>query len=303
MSTIPNYQKLMKPILLIYSDGQEHGLREVADRIADELNLSIDERAQRVPSGMPVYVNRVSWAHTYLRKAGLLESVERGFNRITVVGKNVLASEPDNIDNEFLNKFESFREFKAQSTKRDIDNQAPDLSDAAELTPQERIQTAIKEHDSVLEDNVLETLRDADPYYFEKIVAELLEAMGYGVATVTQRTNDGGIDAIVNEDALGLSKIYVQAKRYGIDSRVNRKELRDFVGALELKGVSKGVFITTSDFHRQAKDDLRSTQKSIVLVNGKRLARLLIDRGIGVAVEKTYEVKRLDIDYFDYGES
>lgn len=295
----------MRPVLELYGDGQVHRLREVADLVADQFKLSVDERAMRISSGTLIYVNRVSWAHTYLRKAGLLESVETGVNKITDTGKRVLADSNEDIDNKFLSQFESFRDFRSKTKKDELGSNRADLTieDFTDLTPQERIQEAISEHESVLKSELLAILRNVNPFLFERIVAELLESMGYGEAKVTQRTNDGGVDAIVNEDALGLSKIYVQAKRYGVSNRVNKKEIRDFIGALELNGVVKGVFITTSTFHQEAESDLARTQKSVVLVDGDKLSSLLLGNNIGVEKEATYNTKRIDFDYFDDGES
>ena len=300
MTQIPNYQKLLKPVLEFYGDSNEHALRDTAEYISAYLELTSDQQAIRTPTGAPVYVNRTSWAHTYLKQAGLIESVRRGVYRITDVGRAVLAENLDEITNSYLERFESFRVFKSAGTNsKQGEAKAVESQQTDATTPEERIQSAVKEHTVALRDEVLEMLRASDPFYFEKIVADLLEAMGYGIAEVTQRTNDGGIDAIINEDKLGISKIYAQAKRYSKDNRVNRKELQNFIGALEINSVTKGVFITTSDFYPQALEELKRTQKSIVLVNGERLAQLLIDYNLGVSIEESYSIKRLDIEYFD----
>lgn len=299
---IPNYQKLMKPVLEFYQDGQEHELNQAVKHVADLLDLTADQRALRTSSGQAVIHNRVSWAHTYLRHAGLIENARRGVNVITDRGKDVLAQNPAEIDNKFLAQFEEFRDFKGNVRSGAAEAPAGGVSEESSTesdTPEERMAQALMEHNQALSDELLTTLRKVEPTYFEKIVGDLLDVMGYGSVTVTQRTNDGGIDAIVNEDKLGLSKIYVQAKRYAADNRVNGKEIRDFVGALEMNGVNKGVFITTSYFHSRVLDDLRSTQKSIVLVDGRRLAELMIEYDLGVTTEQSYKLKRLDSDYLN----
>lgn len=298
MTDIPNYQKLLKPVLEFYSDRQDHALREASLHIADYLELTPSQRAQRTSSGTPVYANRVSWAHTYLRQAGLIESVRRGVCKITEAGLKVLEENPVDLNNAYLLQFESFREFRSPSEESKMPSSEP-VQASEDSTPEERILAAMKEHNTALRNEILDALRAADPFYFEKIVADLLEAMGYGIAEVTQRSSDGGIDAIINEDNLGLSKIYAQAKRYAADNRVNRKELQNFIGALEVNGVTKGVFITTSSFYSQALDELKWTQKSIVLVDGDRLAQLMIDYDLGVTIQEAYSIKRLDEDYFE----
>lgn len=299
---IPNYQKLFKPVLQFYADGQEHELRDAVAHISDLLNLSQDQRAQTTSSGTPVIHSRVSWAHTYLRQAGLIQNVRRGVCTITQAGQKVLSDNPETLDNKYLMQFEAFVKFRNTRHVPDIDTAQAVADEIFEdKTPEERIDVALAEHNQALSERLIDELRNTDPVYFEKIVAELLQVMGYGHAEVTKRTNDGGVDAIVNEDSLGLSKIYVQAKRYAETNRVNGKELRDFVGALDLNGVNKGVFITTSYFHETAKDQLRSSQKSIILVDGTKLTELMIEHNVGVSTEKTYPLKRLDIDYFYSG--
>ncbi len=218
-------------------------------------------------------------------------------SKITAEGLKVLAENPIEINNSYLKRFKSFAEFKTRKRRETAIQTNNESSETEEQTPEERLDNALAEHNQTLADELLESLRAVDAIYFEKIVGDLMDVMGYGHVTVTQRTNDGGIDAIVNEDALGLSKIYVQAKRYAATNRVNKKEIRDFVGALEMNGVSKGVFITTSFFHERAKDDLRATQKSIILIDGETLAELMIQYELGVTVKKSYKYKHLDTDY------
>ena len=207
----------------------------------------------------------------------------------------VLESGVTDINRPYLKRFKKFNDFISPRKN----NQPKDEHKEIDSTPREQIHQAIEEQNSALRQEVLDRLREVDPYYFEKIIADLLEIMGYGIAEVTQRSSDGGIDAIVNEDKLGLSKIYAQAKRYAESNRVNRKELQNFIGALDINAVTKGVFITTSSFYPQAKEELKWTQKNIVLIDGDQLAQLMIDYDLGVSTEETYKIKRIDSDYFE----
>ncbi len=296
MNELPNYQQLMRPVLEYYDDGQEHDRFSAIQHIVKLLNLN-PENFVRTSSGQPMIYGRVGWAHSYLKQAGLLDSSKRGRYKLTKRGKAALSS-GEKIDNEYLSQFVEFQDFKVRKS----DNSPASDSDHLEVsdqTPSERMANALAEHNSILREEVLTALRNVDAFYFEKIVADLLQTMGYGEAQVTKRSNDGGIDAIVNEDALGISKIYAQAKRYAADNRVNRKELQNFVGALSIHNISKGVFITTSSFYVQAEEDMSRTQKSIVLIDGYTLAGLMIQYNLGVTIEKTYAIKRLDSDYYE----
>lgn len=300
MKDLPTYQELMLPVLEFYQDGQPQRFRDAVEYICSSLDLSQELQTKKSSSGTLVINTRTSWAHTYLKQAGLLESVSRGVNKITPVGQKALSDKPSEINKKYLEQFKSFQDF-INSSKQDSSDSRDNQTDKQpeDLTPSERIAQAIKEQNSALRQEVLEHLRNVDPYYFEKIIADLLEIMGYGIAEVTQRSNDGGIDAIVNEDKLGLSKIYAQAKRYADNNRINRKELQNFIGALDINAVTKGVFITTSSFYPQAKEELKWTQKNIVLVDGNQLTQLMIDYGLGVSTEQTYKIKRIDSDYFE----
>ncbi len=293
---IPTYRELYPYVLRSYRDQQEHELWRVAEAVADELGLSPEQRAIKTSTGSPVIRNRVSWAHTYLKHAGLLSTTRRGVYRITERGLAALAT-GTKIDNDYLSQFDSFRDFKTRPGGDKLVEKAAE-PEQADTTPVEQIDAAIRRADRFLADELLGCLRQTDPYYFEQIVTDLLNVMGYGEATTTQRTSDGGIDVIVNEDALGLSKIFAQAKRYGPDNKVNRKELQNFVGAMQLHNVNKGVFITTSSFNKTARSALQATQKSIVLIDGIELANLMIRYNLGVSVQQTYQLKRLDTDYF-----
>lgn len=299
MTQIPNYQKLLLPVLVRYADQGEYQLRDVAKVVADELGLTDEERAIRTSSGTPVINNRVSWAHTYLRRAGLIESVRKGVSRITDRGLAVLATNPTEITNKDLEVYPEFVDFKKGDTSKRSDGVAEeaDKEPATDLTPEERIDDAMRLHNRALEEELLEILRGLDPVYFEQVVVDLLEKMGYGTGKTTKITGDGGIDGIINEDALGLSQIYMQAKRYGEGNVVNGKEVRDFYGALALNQVSKGVFITTSRFNTTAIQATPPHMK-VVFVDGKQLAQLLVRYEVGVTPIRHFATKAVDSDYY-----
>lgn len=283
-----------------YNDRDEHKLREVTNVIADELGLTDEERAIRTSSGTPVINNRVSWAHTYLRRSGLIASVRSGVSKITDRGLAMLATSPVEITNKDLEAYPEFLEFKkgnSQSRVDDIVKDEDEKSESVELTPEERIDAAMKLHSRALEEELLEVLRRLDPVYFEKVVLDLLETMGYGTGKTTKITNDGGIDGVINEDALGLSQIYMQAKRYAENNVVNGKEVRDFYGALALNQVSKGVFITTSKFNTTAIQATPPHMK-VVFIDGAQLARLLVKYEIGVTPIRHFATKGIDSDYY-----
>lgn len=297
MSDLPNYEQLMRPVLDFYKDGEEYDRFSAIQHIVKLLKLNPEEYT-RTSSGQPMIYGRVGWAHTYLKQAKLLDSPRRGRYKITPRGQEVLDSGVD-INSTYLMRFPEFRDFATRKNDNVADSETASEVVSSSETPSERMASALLEQNKVLKEEVLTALRNVDAFYFEKIVADLLQTMGYGDAHVTQRTNDGGIDAIVNEDTLGISKIYAQAKRYAADNRVNRKELQNFVGALTIHNISKGVFITTSSFYAQAEEDLSRTQKSIVLIDGDKLAGLMVEHNLGVTIEKTYAIKRLDSDYYE----
>jgi restriction system protein len=246
-----------------------------------------------------VIYNRTAWAKTYLLKAGLLSSPKRGNAVITEKGRAVLAEKPDHVNVAFLERFPEFLEFRAIKKEEDSDIQgakAPDATD--ESTPDELMDSGYKSIHANLAQDLLDRLRDVDPYYFENIVGILLTAMGYGRFEPTPASGDDGIDGIVYQDKLGLDKIFFQSKRYKESNTVPAMAVRDFVGTLELHGINKGIFITTSRFPKDTNDILKKTQKSIILVDGPRLASLMIEHDVGVSIEKKYLIKRIDSDFF-----
>lgn len=298
---IPDYESLMLPILEYVSDDSERRTSEVVSHIAKRFSLSEEEMRALIPSGRAKVVhNRVGWACTYLRKAGLIHSRQRGLNRITEDGRNVLSEKPENIDTGYLARFEKFLDFRrALNTRTEKEFTATRI--AIEETPEEIIgvQTAIL-HRSIQKD-LLEEIRSMEPEQFEQLVVDLLIAMGYGgtvqdAGKALGRTNDGGIDGIVNEDVLGLDTIYVQAKRW--KNVVPIKEVRDFAGALLSKRSNKGVFITTSSFPSTAHEFVSSIERKIILIDGERLSNLMIEFNLGVSTRQTILIKEIDSDYF-----
>lgn len=294
---VPNYQEFMLPTLEVIADGQEHKNSDVVQAVARILNLTDEDMQEMLPSGnQQTYYNRAGWARTYLKKAGLLEYPSRGVMRITKVGKSVLKKKPIKIDNKFLSKFENFNEFVNHTTKEYKAGHKEETI-TNDLTPDEIFEVAEKEYLNTLKQDLLEALKKVDPIRFERIVLDLMEKMNYGIGSMTKRSHDGGIDGIVNEDELGLQKIYLQAKRYS-ENKVNEKEIQNFVGALGCSIVSKGVFITTSFFGERAKRKAEAAQGKVVrLIDGEELVDLMIKYNLGVQPKKTYTIKRLDEDY------
>jgi len=292
------FNECFKDILLCLADGNARRKNEICEFIAEQKNLSIEERNMRLEkSGQTVLDNRVGWARTYLKMAGLIEYPQRAFAQITSEGSKALLTN-QKIDLNFLEKYESFRKFQSRSSKKanclflDIANK-PQTN---EITPEEQIKTAFTQIDAILVSEILDEIINLAPTSFEKLTLELLNKMGYGGSgIVTKASNDGGIDVIISEDKLGLRNIYIQAKKYAIDGSVGRPELQGFVGAIANKD-GKGVFITTAKFSEPAKQCAK--ENHIVLIDGERLAELMIEYDIGVSVIQTYEIKRIDSDFF-----
>lgn len=292
----------MLPILKLASDQQPHRLKDAVDHLADQLQISEEDRQEMLPSGTQTRLyNRTGWAITYLEKAGLVSKPKRGWFQITGQGLTLLESNPSKIDTSDLAQFARFQEFKATN------NESPAISgsDAAtDSTPEELIDRAMIELTESLAAEVAESLATVDPGRFEQIVVDLLVAMGYGgsradAAQVIGKPGDGGIDGTIKEDRLGLDVVYVQAKRW--QGSVGRKEIQSFAGSLEGERASKGVFITTSTYTSNAIDYVKNIGKRIILIDGARLARLMIDHGIGVSSTRVFTISKLDTDYFDEG--
>ena len=299
--TIPDYQSIMLPLLKFAGDQEEHSLRQAIDSLAQEFQLSDEERKQLLPSGQQeVFNNRVAWARTYMKKAGLLDSTRRGYFRITDRGVSVLAKNPPKINVHFLEQFEEFRHFRSLRHKKEEKEQRQE-AEIQETTPGETLETAYQSLRDDLGNDLLQQIKSSSPSLFEKIVIELLVKMGYGgsrqdAGRAIGKSGDEGIDGIIKEDRLGLDIIYIQAKRW--ENTVGRPEIQKFAGALQGQRARKGIFITTASFSREAVDYASRIENKIVLIDGERLAQLMIDHNLGVSPMATYEVKRMDSDYF-----
>jgi len=299
---VPDYETLMLPLLRALADGVEHPVGALRNTIASELNLTDQDRAELLPSGkQSVFDNRMGWAKTYLDKAGLVSSVRRGVYRITDQGRAALAEKPESLSKKYLERFESFRAFANSSDVEDA-VAAPEPVGAIPLqTPEEALDRAYKEIRRKVEADLLDAVGKASAAFFEKLVVDLLVKMGYGgtvedAGRALGRSHDGGLDGIIKEDHLGLDAIYVQAKRW--QATVGRPDVQAFAGSLEGERARKGVFITTSGYSNEAREYVKKIDKKIVLIDGRQLATLMADFGIGVNTVNTYEIARVDGDYF-----
>jgi restriction system protein len=297
---IPDYQSTMLSLLQLVADGQEHALRKVIDALADRFDLNEAERKELLPSGQQqVFDNRVAWARTYLCKSGLLDAPRRGFIKITQRGKDVLATKPSKINVKFLEQFPEFIEFRAKRREQKITSEIPETENLA--TPAELLETAYQKLRENLSADLLKTVSECSPAFFERLVIDLLVTMGYGgsrkeAGKAIGRSGDEGIDGIINEDRLGLDVIYIQAKRW--QTSIGRPEIQKFAGALQGHRAKKGIFITTSFFTKEAQDYVSKIDSKIILIDGEQLAQLMIDHNIGLTPIASYETKRVDSDYF-----
>jgi restriction system protein len=297
---IPDYQSIMLPLLKFARDGEEHSLRETIEALADEFELTGEERTELLPSGQQAtFDNRVGWARTYLKKAGLLKSTRRGYYRISERGKQVLEESPPEINDKYLKQFPEFIEFtKPKQTETETTEEEVDET----RTPEEEIEAAYQRIKEGLVAELLQTIKDHSPAFFERLVIDLLVKMGYGgtrkdAGQALGKSGDGGIDGIIKEDRLGLDTVYIQAKRWD-NTTVGRPEIQKFAGALQGQRARKGIFITTSTFSGSALEYVSRIDSKIVLIDGETLAQLMIDYNIGVAPTASYEIKRVDSDYF-----
>ncbi len=304
---IPEFFHFFRPCLEMLADGQPHYWRDIESRLIERFHLTPEEQAELIPSGRKTRVaDRVQWALTYLRQAGLAESTERGWNKITPRGSEYLRRAPALITPDDLMEFDEFAAFAARSRERRASPAVPLAASGSPVavvrTPQEAIAAAYDEHNTALAQDALQRVKAMTPARFEKLIVDLMLGLGYGGTSgsgrTLGRTGDEGVDGVINQDKLGLEKIYLQAKRW--DTRtVGRVELQAFVGALNGQGATKGVFITSSTFSQEARDYAARTMNfKISLIDGLELARLMIENDLGVALEQRYDVKRIDSDFF-----
>lgn len=299
---VPDYQTMMRHVLEGFAGGATN-VAEILPTLQTEFAISDDEAEELIPSGrVTVLANRAHWARTYLSKAGLLRSPQRNLHKITDLGRRALQDYPDRIDNASLKSFDGFEEWRSAS-QHENRSAVPPVKDTEDDVPEAQIPKLIAEIDSVLESDLLAAILSLTPARFENLIVELLIAMGYGGGDAAMgksvgRSGDGGIDGVINEDALDLDAVYIQAKRYAPENKVGRPALNAFVGSLTGEGATKGVFVTTSDYSRDAIEYVSRVQHRIILINGPQLARLMIKYEIGVRAEARYVVKRVDEDYF-----
>jgi restriction system protein len=300
---IPDFQSLMLPMLRFIGDNQEHSKKEVVEFLAKEMKLTDEERREMLPSrNQPVFYNRVTWAIAHFKAAKLIDNIKRGFIKITPSGQDVLKTAPAIINLKFLKQLPAYIETMNSWKNKNSTEQILKNEDIEAKTPEEQIELGYISIRKNLEQEILSKLKLVHPSFFEKIVVELLVKMGYGgsiaeAGKATRYTNDEGIDGIIKEDKLGLDVIYIQAKRW--DGTVSRPEIQKFVGALAGQRAKKGVFITTSDFSKEAITYASQMDTKIVLIDGETLAQYMIDYNLGVSVQNIYEIKKLDSDYFE----
>ncbi|WP_295637992.1 restriction endonuclease [Novosphingobium sp.] len=303
--TIPDYQTLMLPVLALAAAGETR-VPLAASRLADELGLSEEEREERLPSGSQRLLhNRIHWAKFYMTKAGLIESPKRGTFLATPAGKALLATRPERIDVETLKQYDQFSTFYKSTGKECAVEEpiAPAEAVIVSATPEEQIDSAGLVLHSALKTELLDRILAQTPTFFEHVIINLLVGMGYGgthedTALRLGKSGDGGIDGVIDEDRLGLDRIYVQAKRYASHVSVGRPEVQGFVGSLVGLGASKGVFVTTSSFSKQAVEYAKALQQRVILIDGSRLTDLMVEFGVGVRLSRIVKVMRLDEDFF-----
>ncbi|TRW93197.1 restriction endonuclease [Candidatus Methylobacter oryzae] len=302
---IPDYQTLMLPVLKLASDRKEHKFSQAVEELANKFLLTTEERNELLPSGgQAVFNNRVGWARSYLKQAGLLVSPKRGFFSITEKGMELLAKNPTQIDSSFLEQYPEFVEFKNRKKDKNESGLEPVSTSESEsaLTPEDALASAYNKLRLSLESEILCAVKEVSPSFFERLVIDLLVKMGYGgnrqdAGKALGKSGDGGIDGIINEDRLGLDIIYIQAKRW--EGVVGRPEIQKFAGALQGQRAKKGVFITTSSFSKEAGEYVSVIESKIILIDGAHLAKLMAEHNVGVSTVGQYEVKKLDSDYFD----
>lgn len=300
---IPDYQTLMLPLLKLAGDGAVHSKRDTVPELASQFGLTEEEQKELLPSGkQEIFDNRVGWARTYLKKALLIDYVQRGQFRITERGKQVLAENPFRIDNAFLGRFPEFVEFKRRSQPVET-GKSTSVVAAETDTPDDLMATGYLNRRRQIEEDALERVKSCSPEFFERLVVKLITAMGYGgsladAGRAIGRSADGGIDGVIKEDRLGLEQIYIQAKRWD-NASVGRPEIQKFVGALHGKRARKGIFLTTSSFTKDAHEYATGLDIKVILIDGPELAKFMFDFEVGISTESTYVVKRIDNDFFE----
>lgn len=301
---IPDYQSLMRPVLEC-ARNQPRKISEVVEEISERLGLTDEERQQLLPSGKQTTItNRVHWARSYLKQAGMVRNTKRGWYELTERGRNALNDATLQIDAKYLAQFEEFQDFKTRGKGdgQDDSNTGEDVTSAN--TPDENLQAAHKRLEAALAANLLDFVRTASPLFFENLIVDLIIAMGYGgtsedAGRALGQSGDNGVDGVIDQDPLGVDQIYLQAKRYGAGNSVGPGEIRDFYGALSIKKATKGIFVTTSHFTGSAAQTAKDLGLRIVLIDGPQLAKLMIQYNIGCRDKDVLHIKQIDESYFD----
>ncbi|QDX92209.1 restriction endonuclease [Brevibacillus laterosporus] len=300
---VPGYQDFMYPFLKQLEDGKEYRLQDLYVLLANHFNLTDEDIAEKLPSGkQTLLVNRIGWARTYLNKAGLIKIVRRAVFKITEEGLKIIKDPAlTRIDRKFLTKYESFNEFIKNTSS---DKKTPEVSIDGEQTPLELIDYNYNVLKNELQELILEKILECSPAFFERLIVDLIVAMGYGgsvndAGRAIGKTGDEGIDGIIKEDVLGLDMIYLQAKRWKVDSTVSRPAIQGFVGSLVGKKASKGIFITTAKFSKEARIYAESIDKRVILIDGQELTNLMFKYNVGVSDEEVYTTKKIDLDFFE----
>ena len=303
---IPDFQSVMLPLLQVLSDGQEWRMRDVTENLTKRFHLTPEEQEEMLPSGQQtLFNNRVGWAKTHLKGAGLILNPHRGKVRLSDEGRRVLGTTPEQINCRFLRQYPSYLELVGRSRSGDDQQDLTETSRESSHTPLELMDVSFDALRRATADELLVKLRECSPGFFEKVVVRLLQAMGYGgvagEALVTGRSGDAGIDGIIKEDKLGLDVVCIQAKRW--EGTVGRPVIQGFVGSMDFVRARKGVILTTSQFSRDATEFVdRIEGKKVVLIDGTQLADLMIDHNVGVLPTKSYELKEVSNDFFDEDE-
>jgi restriction system protein len=307
--TVPDYQSLMLPVLRKANAGEVR-IRDVVDELSNDLNLTAQDRGELLPSGrQTTFANRVHWAKTYLKQAGLVEIPRRAHFRISERGRQVLAENPERIDNKLLSQFDEFRQFQALRYREENASETPESLVETESkeshTPDELMRSVHNQINTALGEELLDRIITAPPEFFERLIVTLLLSMGYGGSSkeagrAIGRSGDDGVDGVIDQDPLGLDRVYIQAKRYKSDSKIGPGAIRDFFGSLDMHKATKGLFVTTSEFSSPAAETASKLGKRIVLIDGNELTRLMIRHNVGCKIEDTLFIKRIDEDFFEY---
>lgn len=307
MMPVPDVQSLLLPVLKVLADSREQRLADMRTRIVEFLGLTPDDTQEMMPHGRYSKLDHYSYgAAQYLMRANLVKYPRRGFRQLTEDGKQLLQDPPSRLDLDYLRNLPAYKRW-LDNRKSSVNGEGSSLLDTvSESTPREVVENAFQLLEEELQADLLSRLYQSPPSFFEQVVVDLLIAMGYGGGdadrgTVTGRSGDGGIDGTIKEDALGLDEVYVQAKKYADGKTVGAGDVRNFVGAIDVANTTKGVFVTTANFTKSAKAYVERSSKRIILIDGKELARLMVQHGVGVRTREIYQLQRIDEDYFEAG--